>query len=66
MMKSDNFIDLLKESLIDFKDIERNHILKSDFTFMLINGSVENLLKNNAHYIWMNNKEQRKFFVKQL
>ena len=35
MMRSDNFIDLLKESLIDFKDIERNPILESDFTFML-------------------------------
>ena len=57
MMKSDNFIDLLKESLIDFKDIERNPILKSDFTFMLP-GSV-------SSGSWMNNKEQRKFFVKQ-
>ena len=57
MMKKDNFIDILKESLEDFKDIERNPILESNFTFMLP-GSVSSGL-------WMNNKEQRKFFVKQ-
>ena len=56
-MRKDNFIDILKESLKNFKDIERNPILESDFTFMLPSSIFPGS--------WMNNKDQRRFFVKQ-
>ncbi len=57
IMKQDSFIDTLKESLADFKDIERNPILESKFTFMLPNSIFPGS--------WMNDKKQRRFFVKQ-
>lgn len=57
IMRKDNFIDTLKESLKDFKDIERNPILESKFTFLLPNSIFPGS--------WKNNKEQRRFFVKQ-
>ena len=57
IMRKDNFIDILKESLKNFKDIERNPILESDFTFMLPSSIFPGS--------WMNNKDQRRFFVKQ-
>jgi len=57
IMKQDSFINTLKESLADFKDIERNPILESKFTFMLTNSIFPGS--------WMNDKEQRRFFVKQ-
>ena len=57
IMRKDNFIDTLKESLKDFKDIERNPILESKFTFLLPSSIFPGS--------WKNNKEQRRFFVKQ-